>query len=296
MEVTIVIPTFNGKGLIEKNLPKVTEAMGNIANGVKEITVVDDGSKDETVEFLKKNFPQVRLIRHKRNLGFPASVNSGVKEASTPLIALLNSDVSPSANFLESALPHFENKKVFAVSLNEEGKSLTWTKGHFKDGFVGWEPGPKDRGVHETFWVSGGSGVFRKSIWDELGGMDEALFSPFYWEDLDICYRAAKRGYQLLWEPGAKVEHKHESTIGLLPQKYVETIRERNQLLFIWKNLTSPNLFKRHLIGLIKRCLGHPGYIRIVLAALPKLGAVLDARKRELKEGRVSDEAIFART
>ena len=124
--------------------------------------------------------------------------------------------------------------------------------------------------------------------------MDEKLLSPFYWEDIDLCYRAAKRGWINLWEPDANVIHKHESTISKFSRKYVETIRERNQLLVLWKNLTSPYLFRRHIFGVFRRIIRHPGYIRIILMALLRIRTVLKARAKEKKEGKVSDEAIFA--
>jgi GT2 family glycosyltransferase len=125
--------------------------------------------------------------------------------------------------------------------------------------------------------------------------MDEKLFSPFYWEDVDLSYRALKRGFRLLWEPKAKVIHHHESTIGKISRKYRQRIQERNQLIFIWKNLTSPILFRKHVLGVFRRVSLHPGYLIIVLMALRKIKGVVKVRKREKKESKVSDEAIFAR-
>ena len=293
--VSIIIPNYQGYGLLEKNLPEVIVASKNPNNDIAEIIVVDDASTDDSVNLLKRKFPQTRLILHKTNRGFVSSVNDGVGAASGELVCLLNTDVVPSLDFLQKVLPHLKNEKIFGVSLNERGANWTWTKGIFRDGYISYERGPKDSRVHETFWVSGGSGVFRKSLWVSLGGMDEKIFSPFYWEDLDICYRAAKRGYRVVWEPGAEVEHKHESTMDRLSQGYVARIKERNHLLFNWKNLTSANLFKKHLRGLMARALKHPGYIRIVLMAIPKLGTVLAKRRQEAKEGKVSDEAISAK-
>lgn len=293
MNVSIVIPSYNTEWLLKKNLPLVLNAFKNPKNRIVEIIVVDDASPDASVAVLKKEFPEVKLIRHKVNRGFSAAVNTGVRMAKGDLICLLNTDVIPEENLLESVFVHFENPKVFAVSLNEGGYS--WAKGFIKDGYIGHEPGPKDDKAHSTFWVSGGSGVFRRSIWIKLGGMDERILSPFYWEDLDLSYRAAKRGYRLIWEPGARVEHKHEATMSQLPKSYLQRIRERNQLLFIWKNLTSPNLFRKHLTGVVKRAFRHPGYIRIILAALTRVRPLVKARAKEKREAKVSDEAIFAR-
>jgi GT2 family glycosyltransferase len=293
MKVSIVIPNYNTQSILEKNLSFVLKAAANPNNHIREVILVDDASPDGSATLVKKMFPEIKLIRHKVNRGFSASVNTGVRAAKGELICLLNTDVIPSESFLVAALPHFESPKVFAVSLNEGGYS--WARGFFKDGYIGHEPGPKDENAHETFWVNGGSGVFKRSIWMVLGGMDEKLLSPFYWEDLDLCYRAAKRGYQIIWEPGARVEHKHETTISLLPKNRVMRIRERNHLLFIWKDLTSPRLFRKHIAGLIKRTARHPGYVRIVLMAVKYLRPLIRARAKEKKETKISDEAIFAR-
>ena len=292
-EVSIVIPNYNGEELLEKNLPKVLACLKNKGNRIKEIIIIDDASTDGSVGLIKEKFPEIKLIKHKVNRGFSAAVNTGARTAKGKLIALLNNDVIPKEDFLVSVFPHFKNKNIFAVSLHEKGYS--WAKGRFENGFVLHEPGPKTKEAHETLWVSGGSGVFRRSQWMKLGGMDEKLFSPFYWEDLDLCYRATKRGWGLLWEPKAHVEHKHESTIGKWPKKYVQRIQERNQLFFIWKNITSPYLFRRHVAGVLTKVVRHPGYIRIVLMALFKMKQVLRARKKEKKETKISDEAIFAR-
>lgn len=290
--VSVVIPNYNGEKLLQKNLPKVVGAMNYKKNLIKEIIVVDDGSSDGSVDLVKSNFPEVRLIRHKINRGFSATVNLGVKAAKTNFICLINNDVIPEKDFLVSTFKHFKKDDTFAVSLHEEGYG--WAKGVFEDGYIAHAPGKEDTKVHTTFWVNGGSGVFRKSLWKKLGGMDDTLLSPFYWEDLDLCYRALKRGYKLYWEPKARVFHKHETTIGRFPKSKVLRIRERNHLLFIWKNLTSPNLFRKHLKGLLKRLARHPGYLRIVLAAFAKLRKVRKARKKEKKEAKVSDEAILA--
>jgi len=293
MEASIVIPNFNGEALLRRNLPKVIGAMEYQANNISEIIVVDDGSWDKSVTLIKKEFKQVKLVKHTRNRGFSAAVNTGARTSSGDLVVLLNSDVVPARDFLVSVLPHFSNKKVFAVSLHEKG--YAWAKGFFDEGFIQIGPGVETERVHDSFYVSGCSGVFRRNLWNKLGGMDEELLSPFYWEDIDLCYRAAKRGYSILWEPNSLVVHKHESTISKLSKNYVARVRERNQLLFVWKNITSPNLTKRHVGGIFKRLATHPGYIRVVLMALRRLGIALRAREKEIKEAKISDEMILSR-
>ena len=293
MRVSIVIPCYNTAELLRKNLPLVLEASKNPENNILEIIVVDDASPDVSVEVVKKEFPEIRLIKHRVNRGFSAAVNTGARMAKGELVCLLNSDVIPEKNFLAAALPHFEGKDVFAVSFHE--KDYSWAKGNFKAGYLSHSMGKETSQAHISLWASGGSALFRREYWMALGGMDEKLFSPFYWEDIDLSYRAYKRGFTVLWEPNAKVEHKHESTIGQLSKKYAQRIRERNELLFIWKNITSPNLFRKHLAALFSRMFRHPGYIRIVFLAMLKAGSVIKARRKERKEATVSDETIFAR-
>lgn len=294
MKVSIIIPNWNGKELLKKNLPAVFEAKRYKRNNIAEIIVVDDGSDDDSVAFLRKNFAgKVRILTHEKNKGFSAAINTGAKAARSSLLCLLNTDVIPEKNFLFNTLPHFKDKKVFAVSFHEKGYG--YAKGRFEKGFVVHDPVEPGKKAAETFWVNGGSGIFRRSVWRKLKGMDEVLLSPLYWEDIDLSYRALKRGYKLLWEPNAMVSHKHESTVKKLPQNKIQLLQERNQLLFIWKNITSQNLLKKHINGLLTRIAAHPGYIKVIFAAIKKIKTVKKARKVEKKEAKLSDEAVFAK-
>lgn len=292
-KVSVVIPNYNGEELLKQNIPYVLNAYNNKKNKIIEIIVVDDASQDESVKLLKQNFPKINIIQHKKNRGFSSAVNTGVRMSKGDLVVLLNTDVVIEKDFLVHALPHFENEKVFAVSFHEKGYG--WAKGFFSDGFINHQSGKESKNTHDTFWVNGGSGIFRRNMWMKLQGMDEVLFSPFYWEDVDLSYRAAKRGWSLLWEPNARVIHKHEATMSKISRGFKTKIQERNQLIFIWKNITSPQLFKKHITGLAKRVIRHPGYLKIVVISFFKIKDISRARKRELKEGKVSDEAILAK-
>lgn len=263
-----MITCWNGRKLLEKNLPSVIKAAENPANKIVEIIVVDDGSSDDSAEYVGKF--KVRLVEHEKNLGYSAVCNTGVKEASGELVAILNSDVAPNDDFLVAALPHFADKEVFAVSFNE-GKfgpgKLVWKKGFLE--IKGGGDIPKK--TAPTDWPSGGSSIFRKAYWEKLGGMDK-IFLPFYFEDIDLGIRARKEGLKCLWEPRAEVEHEHESTINSysFKQKYIDGIKQRNQLLLTWKNIDNPGLFWSHLFFLKLRCFLHPGYFRILLLALKR--------------------------
>ena len=289
--VSIIIPNYNGRELLAENLPSVVLSKKEKRNQILEIIIVDDASTDDSVELIRKFFPEIKIVRHKANRGFSASVNTGARTATGDLLVLLNSDVSPEKRFLINVISHFNDENVFGVSLHEKGYGPA--KGKLEGGFIVHDPAKESSSAKETFWVNGGSGVFRRSYWMKLGGMDEKLFSPFYWEDVDLSYRAAKRGWKNLWEPNSKVVHKHESTIGKISRLKRQKIQERNQLLFTLKNLTSPTLFRRHLSGIISRIGKHPGYIIILIMALTKISIAHRLRVKEKKESKISDEAIF---
>jgi len=290
-KVSIVIPNYNGIKLLEENLPFVVKAYDNPKNNIREVIVVDDASDDNSVEFIKQNYPKIRVIVQEKNKRFAETSNNGFKNAKSDLVCLINNDVKPSEGFLSNSTRLFEDESVFGVSLAEKGHS--WAKGLFINGFVEHKPGKATNVVHSTFWISGGSGIFRKNMWSKLKGLDSKLYKPFYWEDTDISYRAMKRGWKLLWDPSAKTEHFHESTNKLFDNKYRSRIQERNQLIFIWKNITSPRMFRQHIKNLIGRTLRHPGYVIIVIMAMAKIRWIIPARLKEKKETKISDESIF---
>jgi len=284
MKTSVVIPNWEGLGLLKKNLKKV------LAIDADEVIISDDDSRDGSLEYLRKKHPKLKIIHHRR-LGFAGNVNRGVEAAKHEVIILLNLDVVPRKDLLEPLKEDFKDPSVFAVSFNEiNSPKLSWTKGYFLKGYIVHAPGRKTKTPHQTFWVSGGSGAFRKSMWDRLGGFDESF--KFYWEDIDLCYRAQKRGWKCLWDPRAKVSHHHESTIKKLRKSYVSLIQERNQLLFIWKNLTDSKLMPKHIAGVFFR-LRSLGYLKVVLAALLKLPFMIPKRLKEQEEGIISDRKIL---
>lgn len=293
-KVSIVIPYWNGEEKVKKYLPAVLKAARE--EGVLEIIASDDDSSDKTVALLKSQFPEVVTLARKENSGFSTNVNFAFEHTEADLVVLLNSDAAPKKDFLKYALPHFADSKVFSVGCRV-GEGL-WSVGKFENGFFWHGQGhlspSQEITAHQTLWASGGSSIFRKAIWDELGGMD-TLFNPFYEEDLDLGYRATKRGYINIWEPKSRVEHYQEKGVieSNFSQEKISSVAQRNQLIFIWKNITSPKLIAEHKRALFKMLLGHPKYGQIVLAAATKLPQIMEKRKIEKVQAKLSDEEIF---
>lgn len=250
MNVSIIIPNFNGQELLSKQL----EALAATAKG-SEIIVVDDASTDGSVNFLKKHYPKIKLIEKVTNSGFASTVNLGVKAASHELIMLLNTDTIPSKGFLSGLVDHFKDEKVFAVGcLDESVEGIGIVRrgrgvGEFKSGFL--LHGAGDTTKKNTLWASGGSSMFRKSIWERLGGMSE-IYNPFYWEDIDLSFRALKSGYSVIFEPEVAVRHEH--TRGSIHSNFtpqdIKIISMRNQFLFVWLNITDWSFLLLHVLWL----------------------------------------------
>ena len=249
-KISVIIPNYNGKNLLAENLPKVIKNCPNC-----EIIVVDDASSDDSVEYLRKKFPQVKVITNERNFGFAKTANKGVETASGSLVALINSDVAPRKNSVTTVSSYFDDPDVFAAGLcdlsHEENRIITRGRGgaKFKRGFVEHFAISIKRG--ETFWVSGGSGVFDRQKFLDLCGF-YSIFSPFYWEDIDLSFRARRKGYKCIFEPDAQVDHFHEK--GAIKKSrspfFIRMVAYRNQFLFVWKNIDNYFLIIQHILWL----------------------------------------------
>lgn len=259
LSVSIVIPNWNGGHLLVKNLPYVL-----ISAPKAEIIVADDASADDSITVLREQFPEIKRIENKKHQGFSGNVNSGVAAARGDIVVLLNTDVRPEKDFLVPLLSRFTDPNVAAVGCLE--------KSHEKDavvlrgrGIARWEKGffihsKGEINATDTAWVSGGSSAYRRSVWNELGGMD-TIYNPFYWEDIDLSYQMLKSGYSIRFEPKSIVHHFHEE--GKIKTSYtsdeVKRIVYRNQFIFLWKNISDIHVW-------VEYCLWMP--IRLMQAML----------------------------
>ncbi|MEK7406049.1 MAG: glycosyltransferase [Acidobacteriota bacterium] len=251
---TVVIPNWNGRELLEKYLPSVIEALaGNPAN---EIIVVDNGSTDSSAEFVRRQFPQVRVLALERNLGFGGGSNAGIRAARNDIVVLLNSDMRVDRGFLGPLLEGFADDKVFAVSCqifftdpNKVREETGLTQGW-------WESGALrvrhriDEGVtalYPCFYGGGGSCAFDRRKFLELGAFDP-LLAPFYLEDTDLGFMAWKRGWKVLYQPRSIVWHEHRGTIGRrFTEDQIRRVLKKNFLLWTWKNIHEWRRLAAHL-------------------------------------------------
>ncbi len=310
MNISIVIPNYNGADLLQENIPLVVKALLAYKGGKRELIVVDDASIDTSINQLAELVKQYdsedftfTVLKNPVNLGFSGTVNRGVAKAVGEIVVLLNSDVKPYDDFLFSLVPHFTNTGVFAVGCADE--SLEGEKvvvrgrgiGSWKRGLLLHKKGTNNK--KNTLWVSGGSGAFRKDLWEKLGGLN-TIYAPFYWEDIDLSYRALKAGYTVLFEPESRVIHEHQKGAILtgFKAKKIKIISYRNQFLFSWINISDRTLLLQHIIWLpihvvsaLKR--RDLAFIQGFCDASLKIGEVREMRKKVQRQVCKSDRDVI---
>ena len=244
-KITVVIPNYNGM----KYLP---ECMKSLCNGQKnapeyEVLIIDNGSADESVEYLQTEWcgERVRLIDLKENTGFCHAVNLGIREAQTPYVILLNNDTKVGSGFVRGLYDAIcADRKVFSVS----AKMLMWDRPELIDDagdrycVLGWAysrgkgrpAADYDRPV-SVFSACGGAVIYRKSVFEEIGYFDEEHFA--YLEDLDIGYRARIYGYENRYEPKAVVLHYGSASTGSRYNPRKTELATANNVYIIGKNM-----------------------------------------------------------
>lgn len=242
--ISIVITTYNNTKQLLTNLKhNLPYLKGN------EIIIIND-FPDQSIEDKIKLFPEIKLIENKQNLGFAGAVHVAILQTSSQYIMLLNDDVLlQDTSFMKGVESMQKDSSLFGVSFAQKEKNkvtvgknmIYWNNGFFQHKKV------SDLQSGFNGWVEGGSCLIDKKKYLIIGGFDP-LYSPFYWEDIDLSYRAWKAGFHILYDPNITVIHHHESTIGkLFNNKYIKTIAFRNQFIFIWKNIESKKLVISHI-------------------------------------------------
>lgn len=293
--LSVVITNYNGRALLERCLPSV-EAAAKAYDGSTEIILVDDCSTDDSREYVYEHFPRVQVFKPGQNLGFQGASNFGFQRAKNPVVISLNNDIEVTPSSFSQLAAHFIAPDLFAVST----KLLMWDRSTY---LAGRRTGVFERGhfklvdeegaaaVRPTLFATGGACAFDRGKLLALGGFDP-LFHPLYWEDIDLCYRAQKRGWTVMYDPGIVLYHKHRATIETLVEPdRLRQITARNSYLFLWKNMTDPLDWAAHLLfaplwllrDLVKGRWRFPVGFAMALWRLPQ---VYSSRRREIPHWR----------
>ncbi len=222
VKASVIIPNWNGQDLLKDCLNSLkTQTFKDF-----EIILVDNGSTDDSVNYAEKTFPDIKIIRLKKNYGFDRAINEGVKYSTAGYVVFLNNDTAADKNFLSelikcaeahpevisvnSRLLNFYDRKIIdgvGILINEVGQARS----------IGWQE--KDNGQYEKetyiFGATGGGSLFKRKEFIKVGMFDERYF--MYSEEVDFAFRAQFLGYKAIYCPKAIIYHKHKATSKKLP-------------------------------------------------------------------------------
>lgn len=239
--ISVVLPNYNGRSLIESFLPYTLQALLEIQLDF-EVILVDDASQDDSVQWVSRHFPDVKIISNSTNRGFSFSCNAGVREAVSDLVLLLNTDIKLSEDYLLHLISYFDREDTFGVmgkilnphnSKLEIGAKIPRRRGVLIKSGQNYLPAKTDSNeLLPTFFLSGANALIDRKKLEILGGFDE-VFSPFYSEDLDLSVRAWRMGWKCYFEPKAQCFHVGSASIKTSAAKSkIKRIYFRNRMIF----------------------------------------------------------------
>jgi len=299
---------YNGEALLRECLPSIVEA-AHRSKAPCSVTVIDNESRDGSVEMLKREFPSVKIRLSKNRV--LCSFNEAVRESDADIVLLLNNDlkVDPNyPNFVDPLMDVFRDHRDAFLAAPQawtfDGKSYegSLTKMNFKRGTL-WVksrfPGYLDKVNTPGVTMQAGFGAYHRQIFLALGGFDD-LYLPGMVEDADLCFRAWKTGRACYYVPQSRVRHMGQATFKkYFGKRRLSAINHRNYHLFMWKNITEPRLWREYLLWYFIRPFyfllqGRPEFLWGTLWAFGRLGAALKKR-RAMKDAprRRSDLEIF---
>lgn len=253
MKTAIIILNWNGRPMLERFLPSVTACCPQDA----EVIIADNGSTDDSIDFLKNNYPSLRLIQMDKNYGFAEGYNRAIAQIDAEYYVLLNDDVEVTPGWVDAVVAMMDADRTIAIAqpkllMFDQKDTFEYAGG--AGGFIDSYGYPfcrgrifstmeKDHGQYddrrEIFWASGAAMFVRASVWREIGGLDGDFFA--HMEEIDFCWRTKNRGYKVMFCPDAVIYHVGGGT---LPKSSpLKTLLNfRNNLSMLYKNLPNERL------------------------------------------------------
>ncbi len=255
--ISVVILNWNGRAFLEQFLPSVVANSGDA-----KIVVADNGSTDSSIEFVRKNYPNIELVLNEENGGFAKGYNDALKQVDNEIYVLLNSDIEVTPNWLEPLSKTMKDRTIAGC----QPKVLSFHNKHLFEhagasgGFLDHNYFPfcrgrifdhveEDKGQYneelEIFWATGACLMIRSDIFHEAGGFDEDFFA--HMEEIDLCWRVKKMNYKFMVCPASTVYHVGGGTLPYSSPRKVY-LNFRNSLIMITKNhdgYVFPKIFHR---------------------------------------------------
>lgn len=254
--VALVILNWNGRQLLERFLPSVVKSVYENL----EIVVIDNGSTDDSVALIQKEFPTIKIIANTTNKGFAAGYNDGLKQLQHDYFILLNTDVEVPEHWIDPVIDLMETDPMIAAAqpkikwqLEKDKFEYAGAAGGFIDQFAYpfcrgrvFDNVEIDRGQYneqmDIFWASGAAFFVRRNQFNEIGGFDGDLFA--HMEEIDVCWRLKNLGYRIVCCPDAEVFHVGGGTLNA-NNPFKTYLNFRNNLIIMQKNLPKEEAFRK---------------------------------------------------
>ncbi len=287
-KVAVILLNWNGKHWLNRFLPFVTQS----TYPALEVWVVDNGSTDESVSYIKSEFPEVKTLLLDKNYGFTQGNNLALPHIDAPYYILLNSDVEVSPGWVEPMVEYMESNPDIGVvqpkilahhaidrdTFEYAGAAGGWIdalgypfcKGRVFE-FIEKDQGQFDE-VSEIFWASGACCMIRKSVTDKIGLFEPTFFA--HMEEIDFCWRVKNNGFKVIYNPKSVVWHVGGGTLNKTnPRKTFLNIR--NSLAVLLRNLPSHQILPKIFMRL---CLDGVFAVTLLLRGdFRNIGAILQA-------------------
>ena len=288
MTTAVVILNWNGKKMLERFLPSVTAH----TQGDAEVIIADNGSTDDSLDFVRAQYPGLRIIELDKNYGFAGGYNRALQQVKADYYVLLNDDVEVTPGWIEPVVAQMQQHPDTAICqpkllMYDQRDTFEYAGG--AGGFLDKYGYPfcrgrmftsleQDNGQYNTpseiFWASGAAMFVRADVWHQLGGLDDDFFA--HMEEIDFCWRAKNAGYRVEYCPQSTVFHVGGGTLPKSnPRKTY--LNFRNNMALLYKNLP-----KRRLAWVMcsRIVLDYVAGLKFLMERKPKeFSAVVDAHK-----------------
>ena len=239
--IDIIIPNWNGEEMLDMCLSSLRKQTCQKFT----VTVVDNGSIDGSLDLLKDQYPEVRVLSFKENRGFSAAVNTGIKKTGNTWILLLNNDIEVAEECIEILRNHCLNQDEFDLfalkMLSFDQRSMLDGAGDgIMRGGVGYRLGTMEQdGPHyqlrrNVFGACAGAALYRRTLFEAIGLFDEDFFA--YLEDVDLNLRAVRSGRKCFYLPDAKIYHIGSGSTGSKINQFTIRLSTRNNIFIFIKH------------------------------------------------------------
>jgi GT2 family glycosyltransferase len=251
-ECSFIVGTWHAKQALTQSLPALLQAVRSHGGDHEVILVVDYESRDGTEEYVRRTFPEVKIVVGDHPLYFNGASRLGIKTATRDIVVLVNNDVLVDESFVAPLIAPFNDPNVFGVAshmaesagFGETGKTTI----HFNGCDFNWVHDAvvaSDPPYCAVSWLHRGALALDRRKYHLLGGLDD-LYDPLYFEDADLSYKAWKVGWKCVFSSKSRVTHNHRLEVSSAAQNFLHMVVRRNATIFFWKNINNLRMLLVH--------------------------------------------------